>query len=65
MTSETQLRTRYARIHAVAIIALLALMMTGGAWTQVGHPSPAIDVSAIMSSIDTGNLPVQDHVDAF
>ena len=65
MTSETQIRIRYARIHAVAIIAMLALMMTGGAWTQVGHPSPAIDVSAIMSGIDLGNVPVQGHVDAF
>jgi hypothetical protein len=65
MTSETQLRTRYALIHVVAIIALLALIMTGGAWTHVGHASSAIDVSAIMGSIDTGNLPVQGHVDAF
>ena len=64
MTTETQLRTRFALIHVVAIIALLALMMTGGAWTQVGQPS-AIDVSAIMTSIDMGSVPVQGHIDAF
>jgi hypothetical protein len=64
MTRQTrELRPRYAPIYAVAIIALLAVSASGTGRTQVGNPSPAVDVSAMMSNI--GDLPVQGHIDAF
>ena len=65
MTSQTtQLRARYARIYAIGIFTLLAVTVTAAAWTTGTLPFPAMDVSAIMSSIDIGALPVQCHVDA-
>jgi hypothetical protein len=64
MTSQTtQLRARHVGMYAIGILTLLAVTVGGAAWTQVGTQSPAIDVSAMMSN--TGNLPVQGHVDAF
>lgn len=65
MTQTTQLRTRYARIQVVGIIALFAVMAAGAAWTKAPASHQAMDVSAIMSSVDTGSLPVQGHIDAF
>jgi hypothetical protein len=66
MTRQTdQLRARYAPMYAVVVVALLALSATGTGQTQASNQSPAMDVSAIMGSIDTGSLPVQGHVDAF
>jgi len=66
MTRQTnQLRARYAPMYAAVIVALLAVSATGTSRTQAGNQSPAIDVSALMSSINTGSLPVQGHVDAF
>ena len=63
MTRQTaQLRARFAPMYAAAIVALLA---TGAALTQAGTRAPAMDVSAIMASIDIGSLPVQGQVDAF
>jgi len=59
-----QLRTRYAPMYAVVIVALLALSATGTSRTQAGNQSPAMDVSMIMATIDIGSLPVQGHVDA-
>ncbi len=66
MTETNQLRARYARIYAAGVIALLAATVASAAWTKTPKaPSqPAMDVSAIMSAFDTGNLPVQGHVDA-
>lgn len=60
-----QLRPHYAPMYAVVIIALLAVSATGSDRTQAGDQSPAMDVSAIMSSVDISSLPVQGHVDAF
>jgi hypothetical protein len=66
MTSQTiQLRARYARMYAVGILTLLAVTVTGAAWTQGTQQSPTIDVSEIMSSINTDSLPVDDHRNAF
>ena len=66
MTETNQLRARYARMYAAGIITLLAATVATVAWTKAPDaPSrPAMDVSAIMSTVDTGNLPVQGHVDA-
>jgi hypothetical protein len=66
MTETNQLRARYARMYAAGIITLLAATVASAAWTPTpSAPSqPAMDVSAIMSTVDTGNLPVQGHVDA-
>jgi hypothetical protein len=64
MTETAKLRARYARMYAVGILTLLAATVGSAAWTKA--PSqPAMDVSAIMSSVDIGGLPVQGHVDAF
>ena len=66
MTTQTrQLRARYARMYAVAILTFLAVMVTGVAWTHVGHQPPTMDVFAMMSGIDIGTLPIQGHIDAF
>jgi predicted ribosomally synthesized peptide with SipW-like signal peptide len=60
-----QLRPRYAFMYAVGIVALLAVMATSAAWTKVDHQGLTMDVSAMMSGIDIGTLPVQGHIDAF
>ena len=65
MTHQTKLRACYAPMYALVIVALLALSATGTSRPQAGDQSPAMDVSAIMSSIDIGSLPVQGQVDAF
>jgi hypothetical protein len=64
MTETAQLRARYARLYAAGIFTLLAATVASAAWTQA-PAQPALDVSAIMSAIDTASLPVQRHVDAF
>jgi hypothetical protein len=69
MTQTNQIRARYARMYAAGIITLLAATVATAAWTKAPNapnaPSqPAMDVSAIMSTVDIGNLPVQWHVDA-
>jgi hypothetical protein len=63
MTETAQLRARYARMYAAGIFTLLAATVASAAWTQAPGQA-AMDVSAIMSIVDTGNLPVQGHVDA-
>ena len=66
MTRQTnQLRARYAPMYAAVIVALLVVSATGTSRTQASNQSPAMDVSAVMSSINIGSLPVQGHVDAF
>jgi len=55
--------TRYARMYAAGIITLLAATVASAAWTKA-PAQPAMDVSAIMMSVDAGSLPVQGHVDA-
>ena len=63
MTETTQLCARYARMYAIGIITLVAATVGSVAWTKAPGQA-AMDVSAIMFSVDTGNLPVQGHVDA-
>ena len=63
MTETAQLRARYARMYAIAIITIVAATVGSAAWTKAPG-QPAMDVSAIMISVDIGNLPVQGHVDA-
>jgi hypothetical protein len=67
MTQTNQIRARYARMYAAGIITLLAATVATAAWTKAPNASspPAMDVSAMMSTVDIGNLPVQWHVDAF
>jgi hypothetical protein len=66
MTNQTaQLHARYARMYAVGILTLMAVTIGTAASTQLASPAPAMDVTAIMGSIDTASLPVQGHVDAF
>ena len=63
MTETNKLRARYARMYAAGLLTLVAATVATAAWT--GAPGqPAIDVSAIMISVDSGSLPVQGHVDA-
>lgn len=64
MTETAQLRARYARIYAAGILTLVAATVASAAWTKA-PAQPAMDVSAIMSTLGTGSLPVQGHVDAF
>jgi hypothetical protein len=64
MTETSQLRARYARMYAAGIITVVAATVASAAWTKVPN-QPAIDVSVIMSGVDTASLPVQGHVDAF
>jgi hypothetical protein len=64
MTDTAQLRARYARMYAAGILTLLAATVASAAWTKA-PAQPTMDVSAIMSAVDTGSLPVQGHVDAF
>jgi hypothetical protein len=61
MTETNQLRARYARIYAAGVITLLAATVASAAWTKTPK---APSQPAIMSTVDTGNLPVQGHVDA-
>jgi len=63
MTETAKLRARYARMYAIGIITLVAATVGSAAWTRTPN-QPAIDVSAIMISVDTGSLPIQGHVDA-
>lgn len=63
MTETSRLHARYARMYAVGVLTLLAAMVASAAWTNAPGQS-AMDVSAIMISVDTGNLPLQGHVDA-
>ena len=65
MTETTQIRARYARIYAAGMMTLLAATVAAAAYTTNAPAQPAIDVSAIHSSVDTAALPVQGHVDAF
>ncbi len=65
MTETTQIRARYARIYAARMMTLLAATVAAAAYTTNAPAQPAIDVSAIHSSVDTAALPVQGHVDAF
>jgi hypothetical protein len=66
MTRQTaQLRARFAPMYAAVIVMLFAVLATGAALTQARTQAAAMDLSAIMGSIDTGSLPVQGHVDAF
>ena len=66
MTETNQIRARYARMYTAGIITLLAATVASVAYTQTPDAprQPVMDVSAIMISVDTGNLPVQGHVDA-
>ena len=62
MTQTNQI-ARYARMYAAGIITLLVATVASAAWTKA--PSqPAMDLSALMSTVDIGNLPVHGHVDA-
>ena len=65
MTQTNQI-ARYARMYAAGIITLLAATVASAAWTKAPDASsqPAMDVFAIMSTVDIGSLPVQGHVDA-
>ena len=65
MTQTNQI-ARYARMYAAGIITLLAATVASAAWTKAPDASsqPAMDVSAMMSTVDIGNLPVHGHVDA-
>jgi hypothetical protein len=63
MTQTTQLRARYACMYAAGILTLLAATVASTAWTSAPG-QPAMDVSAIMGSMNTSSLPVQGHVDA-
>jgi hypothetical protein len=63
MTETSKLRARYARMYALGILTLLAATVASAAVT-VAPGQPAMDVSAIMISIDTSSLPIQGHVDA-
>ena len=66
MTETTKIRARYARMYAAGIIALLAATVaTAAAWTTNAPAQPAMDVSAIHSSVNMATLPVQGHIDAF
>jgi hypothetical protein len=58
-------RPRYAPLYVVAIVALLTATASWTSRIQAGTQTQAMDVSAIMATIDTGSLPVQGHVDAF
>jgi len=62
MTQTNQI-ARYARMYAAGIITLLVATVASAAWTNAPG-QPAMDVSAIMSAVDIGSLPVQGHVDA-
>ena len=64
--TSSKLRARYARMYAAGILTLLAATVASAAWTKAPDASsqPAMDVSAIMSAVDIGSLPVQGHVDA-
>jgi hypothetical protein len=64
MTETSHIRARYARMYAAGIVTLLAATVASTAWTK-GPSQTAIDVSVIMSGVDTASLPVQGHVDAF
>ena len=63
MTETNKLCARYARMYAIGVVTLLAATVISAAWTYAPG-QPAMDVSAIMSSVDIGDLPVQGHVDA-
>jgi hypothetical protein len=63
MTETAQLQARYARMYAAGILTLLAATVASTAWTQAPGQA-AMDVAAIMSSVDTASLPIQGHVDA-
>lgn len=63
MTDTAQLHARYARMYAIGIITLVAATVGSAAWTKAPG-QPAMDVSAIMFSVNTGSLPIQGHVDA-
>ena len=65
MTQTNQIRARCARMYAAGIFTLLAATVASAAWTNPPNAptQPAMDVSAIMNAVDTGNLPVQGHVD--
>ena len=65
MTETTRIRARYARMYAAGIMTLLAATVAAAAFTTNAPGQPAIDVSAIHTSVDTEELPVQGHVDAF
>ena len=58
-----QLRTRFARVYAATII-VAAMAAIGSVWANNSGPQAAIDVSALMQTIDTSRLPVQSNPDA-
>ena len=59
----TQIRARY-RMYAVVIITA-AMAVAGAVWANSTGPQAGIDVSAMMSTIDTSRLPDQTTADAF
>jgi hypothetical protein len=63
----SQIRARYGRIYALAIM-LGAVAVAGTVWANSANtnaPQAAIDVSAIMTTIDMGSLPVHTITDNF
>lgn len=63
----SQIRARYGRFYALAIV-LVAVAVAGTVWANSANTTATqatIDVSAIMSTIDMPSLPVQHITDNF
>jgi len=64
MNTTTQMYAHYGRKYALATVVLATLAVPGSAGTaNIRHP--AMDVSAITTTIDVSNLPVHNITDAY
>ena len=64
MNTATQIRARYGRKYALAIVILATLAVAGSVGAGKVEQAP-MDVSAIMGNIDVGSLPVHNITDAY
>jgi len=61
---KTQTRARYRlAMYALAIALMTGIAVLGSSWAK--SETPRIDVSAMMTAIDVGSLPVHLITDAF
>lgn len=64
MNTSTQIRARYGLTMWCLAIAIMATIAVAGSVRAGQVQQPAIDVTAIMTTIDVGSLPVHNITDA-